>query len=105
VREDNKVKTDKRIRLGEILLKWGVINRQQLDQVLEIQKVSKKHLGEVLIQEGLINERTLAEAFAEEFHLPFIDLSKEKIDKNVVNIFPPQILKRYQALPFKKEED
>ena len=96
------MKTDKRIRLGEILLKWGVINRQQLDQVLEIQRATGKHLGELLIQEGLINERTLAEAFAQEFHLPFVDLSKENIDKNVVNLFPPQILKRYQAFPFTK---
>ncbi len=103
--KSKEVFINKALRIGEILLKWRVIDEKQLYQALEIQKTKKKRLGDILVEQGIINERALAEVLAQELHLPFVDLLKEKIDKKVVNIFSPQILKKYQVFPIRKEEN
>lgn len=40
------------LRLGELLVSFGSISRQQLDDALRKQSVSHKRLGEVLVEEG-----------------------------------------------------
>jgi len=91
--------------IGEILVKWGVITKEDLHRALEIQKKKKMRLGDILIKEGIIlNERKIAEVLSQEFHLPFVDLSKEKIDKDLLNLFSFQQLKRYLVFPIRKDE-
>jgi hypothetical protein len=45
--------------LGEMLLENGEINRQQLDEALELQKKEGGLLGIILVNLGHINEQTL----------------------------------------------
>jgi hypothetical protein len=47
------------LRLGEILLSTGHITKQQLEEVLILQKVSKKKIGELLIEAGYLQCRQL----------------------------------------------
>jgi hypothetical protein len=46
--------------LGEILISAGVITREQLDDALARQQVSKKKLGEVLIEAGYADHRLIS---------------------------------------------
>jgi hypothetical protein len=45
--------------LGEMLLENGEINRQQLDEALDLQKKEGGLLGIILVNLGHINEQTL----------------------------------------------
>lgn len=38
------------IRLGQLLVSAGVLNEQQLQDALDIQKKTKKRLGDILIE-------------------------------------------------------
>ncbi len=46
-------------RIGELLHKYGIITRQQLEEALEKQKREKKRLGEILIDLGYLSSKEL----------------------------------------------
>jgi len=102
-KEGNKAHVSKNLRLGEILLKQGVITEEQIYQALEDQKTNKKVIGEILIEKGLLTEQVLVEVLAKEFHLSFVDLTKEKIDEQLVKQFPAYLLKKYCVFPLRAE--
>jgi type IV pilus assembly protein PilB len=53
---------EERKKIGEMLLDAGIITKEQLDNVLEIQKNEKdKKLGELLVSQGIIDKKTLME--------------------------------------------
>lgn len=47
-------------RIGELLLEDGIITKEQLAKVLEIQKDNPgRKFGEILIKEGMVDKKTL----------------------------------------------
>ncbi|MBW4618640.1 MAG: peptidoglycan DD-metalloendopeptidase family protein [Cyanosarcina radialis HA8281-LM2] len=56
-----------KVRIGEVLVKKGVITKEQLEQALIAQKLSGQKLGMVLIQEGLINRKQLDQALTTQY--------------------------------------
>ena len=53
--------SEARPRLGELLLRHGLISPAQLEQALHTQEESAKHVGEILVETGAISEGELAE--------------------------------------------
>ena len=49
-------------RLGDLLLSVGLINEEQLNHALQLQKETKERLGTLLIDRGVITEKQLIEA-------------------------------------------
>lgn len=101
----DKIRVEKSLRLGEILLRQGIIAEDQLYEALEIQKTRKKFLGEILVEKGFISEEVLAQTLAAEYLLAFVDLTKEKIDEKVMRLFSPTILKKYRVFPLRVEKN
>ena len=48
-----------REKLGQILLKEGLITEEQLDKAIEIQKKEGTRLGETLINLGIVTEKDI----------------------------------------------
>jgi hypothetical protein len=48
------------LRLGQLLLKAGRINRRQLSEALEEQQCSKERIGAILIEKGYVKPRDVA---------------------------------------------
>ncbi len=61
--EDGKIiearLVSKENRIGEILLKNGIITEEDLKRALEIQKEKKIPLGDILVEEGIVDEEKL----------------------------------------------
>src|SRR5947209_8019576 len=74
--------------LGSILLKKGWITRERLDAALEEGRNSGMRLGEILLTRSWIFEPELAHALAEQFDLPYIDLSAKSFDPTVAALLP-----------------
>lgn len=51
-----------RFMLGEILVATGTISRQQLEQALAEQKLTKRQIGEILVDAGLVKPSLITEA-------------------------------------------
>jgi len=56
------IELTKDLKLGEIMLLLGYIDREKLQQALELQKELKKRIGEVLLLNSLINSTQLSQA-------------------------------------------
>lgn len=52
--EMEKILSDERSKLGEILVKERLILKYELDQALKEQKITQKKLGEILIERRVI---------------------------------------------------
>jgi hypothetical protein len=93
-----------RKRLGEILLKKKLITREELEECLQQQKVTREYLGAVLLAKNLISQEDLMKALAEQFHVPFMSLKKTYVDWQVCLRFSSVVNKDQKALPIRESE-
>ncbi len=92
-------------RLGEVLLALGLLKEDMLKRALELQKISGERLGTVLVKYGMLTEQQLIEALQEQLNVPFIDLSRERIDPKMVAVLPKNIAIRNEVVPVRIEDD
>ncbi|MFH1413935.1 MAG: ATPase, T2SS/T4P/T4SS family [Candidatus Omnitrophota bacterium] len=91
--------------IGELLIKKGVINKEQLDQALKESPDTEEMLGMVLINKGYLKEAQLFEALSEQFNLPFYPHLKElKITPLVIKAVPVKLVKHFGFMPIKLEK-
>ncbi len=95
----------KKLRLGDVLVNSGVITAQELGRGLELQKGSGRKLGETLVDEGLATEENIARALSSQLQYDMVDLQNVEIPEEVLKLVPPNVLKKYQMLPFEYSPD
>ncbi|MBL7197269.1 MAG: hypothetical protein ISS47_04165 [Candidatus Omnitrophica bacterium] len=86
-------------RLGEILINAKVINFDQLQQALNIQKTGLHALGDVLIELGHVTEEDLIEAQSQQYNLERVNLSQYNINPDAFSKIPIEVLKHYNVMP------
>ncbi len=96
--------TGARPRLGELLVKAGVLSREQLAAALEKQKQTGLRLGELLIREGLLTEEQLARVLQEQLGIKAVDLSRAYIDPRAVRLVPEALARRHGLVPLRVED-
>jgi type IV pilus assembly protein PilB len=92
------------MRLGDMLIKQGVITQKQLQQALLVQKQNGKKLGNVLLGEGFVTEREMMETLQTQLNIPYIDLMTVSIPQAVTNLVPHNMAVRHHLVPFKLEQ-
>lgn len=90
-------------RLGDILIREGLITSDQLSQALEIQKKERKKLGTILIKLGFVTNDQIIKSLGQQLNIQAIDLSQAEIPSEVLNLLPPKIITRYRSVPVKVE--
>lgn len=93
----------KKIRLGDALVQKGIISEEQLQKSLEIQKTNGKKLGEILVDAGFLTEEALVKALSRQLNFASVDLQTILISKDILELVPLQVLKKYTILPFEYE--
>ncbi len=96
-----------RIRIGELLIKQGLMTENQLQEALNIQKQQKGgRIGEILIQVGMIKEEDFAVALGSHLSLPFASyasgLLKPKTGQNLDKVLSYEFAKKNLVLPLSK---
>ncbi|MGM0598177.1 MAG: type IV-A pilus assembly ATPase PilB [Candidatus Rifleibacteriota bacterium] len=92
----------KKMRLGDTLIHEGLINEEQLQQALALQKKSGKRLGAVLVEMHLVTEHDIVQILSKQLRIPFIDLSNYLIDPVIAKLVPEHIAKRHMLIPINK---
>ncbi len=92
----------KKLRLGDALIQEGLINDEQLQQALALQKKSGKRLGAVLVEMHLVTEQDIVQILSKQLKIPFIDLSNYLIDPVIAKLIPEHIAKRHMLIPINK---
>lgn len=88
----------KRILLGELLLKEGLINQEILDKAIELQKKTGDKFGRILIEIAGLNEEDVLKLIAVQLGIPYINLSSYEIDTSLALLLPETYARRYRAL-------
>ena len=88
------------IRLGDVLIDFGYITRDQLQAALAYQKEHKNlRVGQALQELGYVNEHQVLEALAQRLHLRVIDFAQINADISAVEKVPRELAQKYDMLP------
>lgn len=93
--------TDRRVQLGDLLLKEGLINEQRLESALDVQRREghRRLLGEILIELGFVTEEQVQSALAHSYGIPFVTVSPRVADPKVIELLPRDFLEKQCVLP------
>ncbi|MBC7234743.1 MAG: glycosyltransferase [Chloroflexi bacterium] len=92
-------------RLGELLLQRGLITEEQLERALKVQAREKVRLGQILVSLGFINRLALAQALAEQLGLPFRNMLLDPPPDDLVRQLDAETLLELGAVPLMMAED
>lgn len=93
------------VPLGTLLLRVGAIDPEQLEIALTEKERSPRRLGEILVEWGWVPSVAIARALAEQYDIPFLDLSETDIDEAAARLLPEETARRLQALPVRRLPD
>lgn len=94
------------MRLGEALVKEGIITRQQLNQALERQVVYGGRIGTNLIELRFISEEELTRFLGRFFNItPVTQEMIATIPPDVIGSLSADIVGRYKILPFRRDRN
>jgi len=91
------------LKIGELLVKEGLITREALEKALSEQKSSGYRVGYNLVKLGFINEVELTRMLARQFRMPAVDLSNFEVDPRIAKLIPAELAQRHLVLPLKRE--
>ncbi len=92
-------------RLRKFLLEAELIDQKNFDRALKLSQENNKNIGEVLVSEGLIEQEKLIKFEAYLLGVPFVNIEKETILPEILNIIPQQIAKAHNIIAFRKREN
>jgi len=90
-------------KLGEILVREGLITQEQLKKALLEQKGSGMRLGYTLVKLGFIEETEVTKMLARQYRMPAVDLSRFEVEPKILKLLTPDIAIKHTVLPLKRE--
>ena len=86
-------------KVGEILIRLGMVTAEQLDDTLEAARRDGKLIGQVLVEKEFLSPHDLATALSIQLGVPLIDLTRHKVHPDALRVVPEQLARKYNALP------
>ena len=65
---------ESRQRLGDILVARGLIDRERIEEALELQKSQQKQLAQIVIDKGWVSEQDVLQALSDQLSVPYVRL-------------------------------
>jgi type IV pilus assembly protein PilB len=90
-------------KLGNFLVKSGVITDVQLEEALSAQKKTGQLLGKVLVKNGYIKRKTLYSFLEKQLGVRYIDLESIEIQPLLLNLVKEEIARQHSLVPFARE--
>ncbi len=90
-------------KLGEILVREGLITLDQLKKALLDQKNTGMRLGYTLVKLGFVEETEISKMLARQYRMPAVDLSHFEVDPKILKLLPPDVANKHAVLPLKRE--
>jgi len=87
-----------KVRLGEILLRQGLLTDEQLQTALADQKRTGRRLGRVFVDAGFVTEEQICEALARQLQIPFVNLKQVRVKAELLSRLPEAQARRFRAI-------
>ena len=94
-----------KIRLGDLLVRDGLIDEQKLKRGLEEQKLRGRKLGATLIELGYVTEDQVLDSLARQLNLERVRLDRYEYDPELVRRLPETQARRFRAIVLAEQGD
>ncbi len=82
----------------------NLVPKDRLEEVSSEAEKNGKQIGPLLLERGLIDEAGLQKVYAYVLGIPFVDLVKESIPLEILQIVPEPIARKYNIVAFEKQD-
>jgi type IV pilus assembly protein PilB len=89
----------RRLRIGALLLRAGLLTADQLAEALEEKEQTGERLGEIVVRRGWVSEMQVAEVLASQSDLPFVDLVATPPEPQVETLLSGPVAAYFGAVP------
>ncbi len=86
-----------------MLVREGLITRDQLNLALQDQRESGTRLGYSLVALGFVKEIDLTRTLARQYHMPAVDLTNFEVDPRIARLIPSEMASKHLVLPLKRD--
>ncbi len=101
-----------RLRIGDVLIKKGLVTAEQVEEALDVQKSLPKRLGDILVELGYITKEKMEEVLSEynaTLSAVWGDVSRDielsDLDQSLTKSFPEKLARLFHVVPIKREEN
>jgi type IV pilus assembly protein PilB len=89
-------------KLLKVFIDKHLLKEADLENALKVQREKGGSLSDILIDMGVFSRNDLMIVLSQALDIPPINLSRYKVDPNVIKLIPKKIVKRYQIIPISK---
>lgn len=93
------------MRLGDLLLRAGVVSHEQLQQALGQQERWGGKLGTILVRMGALSEDLLVKALSRQLNIPRADLTQINIPPPLRSRLTKEVCEEYNVIPLRYDPD
>jgi len=97
---------EKYLRLGELLIREGLINASQLERAISVQRQEGGRLGETLVKLGIVKEDQVVSVLGKQLNIPYFSLGtgmlKPAIDQGLERLIPQDFAFKNSVLPLSR---
>ena len=91
-------------RVGELLVKTGLIGPDQLLRAQDVQKSNGGFIGTHLVNLGLVTQEDLLQTISQQYGVQIIELSQYSFDDSLLQLVPQNLATKHGLLPLVKKD-
>lgn len=91
----------KKLRIGDLLMQYGIITDSQLRDALTEQKKVGGKIGEILIKMGFVTQQNINEVLEYQLGIPFVNLDEYDISKEATKCITESLARRHILIPLR----
>src|SRR5688572_2874578 len=89
-------------RIGDLLVREGLITPAQLTSALQDAKASNTRIGFSLVKLGFMQEADLTRTLAKQYRVPAVDLDRVTVDPKIIKLIPAEQAWKHLVLPLRR---
>jgi Type II secretion system (T2SS), protein E, N-terminal domain len=93
-----------RIRIGDLMVRAGLIDEMQLQSALSYQRQWGGRLGDILVNQGYLDEMMLWRGLSRQLDVPLVCLPEIPFLPDVVTLVPQETAERLELFPITRDE-
>lgn len=92
------------MRIGDMLVRAGLIDEMQLQTALSLQRQWGGKLGDILVEQGFLDEMMLWRGLSRQLDVPLVSLTTNAADRDVLALVSRDLCERLEIVPVARDE-
>jgi type IV pilus assembly protein PilB len=92
-------------RLGQLLMRAGIITEKQLNDALEVYRATGSPIGRVLVDLGYASQGAILSVMARQIGIEYIDFAERRPDPAAVALVSRDLASRYILMPIEVQDN